>query len=55
MLQFDKRFKIGTKVQIQDGEPLAKIKEIHPTRFWIKVEGWEGSFQRNHILKFTNK
>ena len=32
-----------------------KVKEIHETRKWIKVDGLMGSFQKGHVEKFTNK
>jgi len=40
MKKFDKRVKPGTKVLIY-GQELAwkAVKEVHPTRKWIKIEG----------------
>lgn len=32
-----------------------KVSEVHPTKYWIKVKGLLGSFQRGHIESFTNK
>ena len=31
------------------------VKEIHPTRQWIKVHGAMGSFQTGNVRCFTNK
>jgi len=56
MKKFNKQFKVGTKVILDhDSKNFAEIKEIHETRNWIKVKEWEGSFQRGHVVKFTNK
>jgi hypothetical protein len=56
MQRFNSLFKIGTKVKIDSlGDIWHKIKCIHETRKWIEVEGWVGSWQRGHVIKFTNK
>jgi len=55
MYTFDSRFKIGTKVRLVIDGPWYTVKEIHPTRKWIKLNEVEGSFQVGHISKFTNK
>lgn len=54
MKEFDKRVVVGTKVLIE-WHGWHVVKSIHPTRKWIQVEGFNGSFQRGHVLKFTNK
>lgn len=54
MDKFNRLFNTNTtKVKI-NGE-WYKVKEIHETRQWIRVEGLAGSFQRNHISQFSNK
>lgn len=56
MKKFNKQFKIGTKVILDhDKKNWVEITEIHETRNWIKTNVWSGSFQRNHVLKFSNK
>lgn len=54
MLKFDKRVKIGTLVLVK-GVGWCVVKSIHETRKWIEVNGWAGSLQRGHVLKFSNK
>ena len=57
MKKFNSSFKVGTKVLMNlAGEKLwVSITEINEVRNNIKVEGWAGSFQRNHVIKFSNK
>ena len=55
MQKFNKLFTINTYVQIAGSNGFHKIKEIDKTRKWIKIVGYEGSFQRGHITRFTNK
>lgn len=52
--KFDRRVVPGTKVLI-DYWGWRVVKEIHETRKWIEIDGLVGSFQRGHVLKFTNK
>lgn len=54
MNKFEKRFKLGTMVLLQGLKEWCRITEIHETRNWIKVDGWMGSFQRAHVIRFTN-
>lgn len=54
MKQFEKTIAVGTKVLLVCGN-WATVKEIHDTGKWIKVKEFEGSFQRGHVLKYTNK
>lgn len=54
MKKFDIRVKPGTKVLIE-GFGWCVVESLHPTRKWVKLEGFAGSFQRGHVLKFTNK
>ena len=53
MKKFDKRVKPGTKVLVE-GIGWAIVTEVHSTRKWIKVKDFVGSFQRRHVLKFSN-
>jgi hypothetical protein len=53
MRKFEKKIKIGTKVEIN--EKWYVVKEVHDTRNWIKVSGLDGSFQRGHVAHFSNK
>lgn len=52
--KFDRRVVPGTKV-LTENWGWRIVKEIHDTRKWIQIEGLVGSFQRGHVLKFTNK
>ncbi len=54
MKKFNKQFNTTTTSVKIEGD-WYKVSEIHDTRFWIKVKGLAGSFQRGHIKKFTNK
>lgn len=54
MKKFNKLFKVGTKVLLENGE-WDTVTEIHYTRHWVKLKKFSGSFQRGHILKFSNK
>jgi len=49
---FEKEVVVGDYVLLDIGS-WAKIKEIHETRNWVKVEGWEGSWQRKHALQIS--
>lgn len=56
MKKFNKLFVAGqTKVQLSGEYGFRLVKEVHETRNWIKVDGLCGSFQRGHIITFTNK
>ncbi len=55
MKKFDKRVVPGTKVLLNDWHGWHTVKSIHPTRKWIQVDDFVGSFQRGHVLKFSNK
>jgi hypothetical protein len=56
MKKFNSTFCVETtKVQMAGEYGFRRIKEIHETKNWIKVEGYEGSFQRGDIIAFTNK
>lgn len=53
MKKFNRKFKIGTNVKIMGIPGFQKIKEIHETRNWIKIEGYEGYFQIGHIETYN--
>ena len=58
MKKFNKLFNTKTTSVKVAGMAMAgfhKVKTIHETRIWIEVEGLTGSFQREHVEKFTNK
>ena len=48
MKKFEKSVKVGDQIKYQ--KELYKIESIHNTRFWVKLQGLEGSFQRDHVL-----
>ena len=54
MKKFNKLFKVGTKVQIEGEYGFRTVRSINDTRIHIKVEGMVGSYQRAHVIKFTN-
>ena len=47
-------FKKGTKVLVE-GLGWQVVKSVHNTRKWVELDGMMGSFQRSHIIKFSNK
>jgi hypothetical protein len=55
MRKFNRLFEPGTKVQLFGRKGWCTVKSVHPTRQWVELEELIGSFQRNHIEKFTNK
>lgn len=55
MKKFDKRVVTGTKVKLFGHKDWCTVKSVHPTRKWVEVKELIGSFQHNHIEKFTNK
>ena len=56
MKTFNKLFNTSTTQVMLAGEyTFNKVVGIHESRKWIKVEGFEGSFQRCDIVEFTNK
>ena len=55
MKTFNRSFKIGTKVMLTGEYGYREIVEINDTRVNIKVKGLGGSFQRGHVIKFTNR
>lgn len=55
MRKFNKLFVVGTKVKIAGSEGWHMITDINDTRVNIKVADLAGSFQRSHVVKFTNK
>lgn len=57
MKKFDKRVVPGTRVLVEwhGGHSWHIVKSIHETRKWIQIDGLVGSFQRGHVVKFTNR
>lgn len=56
MKKFDSRVKPGTKVKLTGYRGgWVVVTSVHPTRKWIQVDGYLGSFQRGDVLKFSNK
>ncbi len=55
MKKFDKRFTKGTLVKVAGVDGFHEITEIQPCRKLINVAGLVGSFQRGHIVTFTNR
>ena len=54
MRKFDKRVVPGTRVLLE-WHGWHTVTSVHPTRKWIQVDDFVGSFQRGHVLKFSNK
>jgi hypothetical protein len=55
MRKFGMRLKAGTKVKVQGYDNWLEIEWVHETRNWVKIVGYEGLWQRNHITKYSNK
>ena len=55
MKKFNAKFKVGTKVKINGNNDWLIISQLNDVRTHIKIKGFLGSFQRAHIIKFTNK
>lgn len=57
MRKFEKKITIGTKVLINaNGRKVwDKVKEVDETKQWVKLQEWQGRFQRKHIEKYSNK
>jgi hypothetical protein len=55
MKKFNKLFQTGTRVKIAGDNEFKEIQSIDKTRQWVMLKGLVGSFQRGHILTFTNK
>lgn len=56
MRKFNVLVKVGTKVLLKGHGRRAwySVESIHPSRKWIKVKGFLGSFKHRDILKFSN-
>jgi hypothetical protein len=54
MLKISPKIVVGTKVKLEHSSEWFEVSHVHETRFWIKVKGLEGSFQKGHIVCFTN-
>ena len=57
MKRFEKKIKVGTKVNLYGTflENFYKVTEINENRNLIRIEGFEGQFQRKHIKNYSNK
>lgn len=55
MKKFNKKFKVGTRVLLENHSEFLKIISINDTRVNIKVEGMAGSYQVGHVVKFSNR
>lgn len=56
MKKFSAAFKKDkTQVLIGGSNVWHTVREIHSNRTLIQVDGLSGSFQRGHVVKFTNK
>lgn len=53
MKKFDKRVVPGTRVLLCHG--WCTVTSVHPTRKWIEIDKFIGSFQYGDVLKFSNK
>ena len=51
MRKFNKSFKVGTLVKVVGYEESYKIKAVHESRYWVILEGLEGSFQYGHVKR----
>lgn len=54
MKKFNKLFRIGTKVQLNNGE-WDVVKTITDKRYLVTLTNTEGHYQRSEVIKFTNK
>ena len=55
MKPLDRRIKVGTKVKLAGISKILRVKEVHETRCWLKVETVMGSFQATRVESFTNR
>lgn len=59
MKKFDSRVRPGTRVRLVGylggWDDWLVVTSVHPSRKWIEVEGYLGSFQHGDVLKFSNK
>lgn len=56
MRRFSKLYEVNkTRVKIIGDEKWYLVKEISDNCYHIKIADYVGSFQRGHIIKFTNK
>lgn len=53
--KFNSLFKVGTWVLTVGSSKWMQITEIDPTRQWVKLNEFAGSWQRNHIKRFKIK
>ena len=55
MKKFNAKFKIGTKVWIAGFSEAQIVESFSNDRKLVTLKNVTGSFQRAHILKFSNK
>jgi hypothetical protein len=55
MYTFEKPIRIGTLVKIHGRDEWQIIEAFFNDRKLVKLEGIGGSFQRGHIIKYSNK
>lgn len=54
--KFSKSFVPGTRVTLKAGRQKEHvIKEVSDGRMYVKLEGLDGIFLRNHIQSYTNR
>jgi len=54
MQKISPKIVIGTLVKLSHSSEWFEVTEIHNYRLWIRVKGLDGSFQKGHIVCFTN-
>jgi|GEM_PF-5165421 len=55
MRKFEKTIQPGTKVWISGIELPGIVSRVSEQRYWIEIEGRVGSFQRQHLVRYSNK
>lgn len=55
MRKIDGRVTAGTRVRLHGNSNWYTVESVHVTRKWFKVVELAGSFQRGHIVTFSNK
>ena len=55
MRKFEKTIQPGTKVWIKGIQSPGIVSSVSDQRYWIEIQGRVGSFQRQHLERYTNK
>jgi len=55
MRKFEKTIQPGTKVWIKGIQSPGIVSNVSDQRYWIEIQGRVGSFQRQHLERYTNK